>query len=749
MRLTAILLCVIFVLGMLPVTMASAATVVPRAVKLQWTDEWKDDYYGTTYRGNLYDTGCGIFSTVNAVGYLTGNEMSVIEVADWAYEIKALNYFAGGVDRTILYPKLEAKFGEEYGFTVGEPLWAKATNTTLINHLKNGGVAIGHVYGHFIAIVGYDASSGYFHVYDSAPSTARGTGTGDAWVSTSWITTSTYFTVDWFCPLTRTGTVINRDYGQTGGTTADRLGTYKITTETLNVRAGASVNYDIVTTVSAGDIVKVTELSGGWGKFVAPDGKEGWANVTNYGTYIGVDALAYETAPATNGITASFDAQGRMTLTNSASSTGYYDLFLPHSIGTLTTPYMSLQIAPLWGNGYYFGITQKNSGYWMMRDCNASDQLVNATSAPFMTNLETLEIDIGQWWKPSADYRVNHVRLYVAPSSCVRVNYCYFASESKTVTDSTYNLAKHATNIQLMAPDSLAIIDTSKTGGYVYRNGVLTVTSEDENGYEVIFSPNQTFNINTFKYWLLSFDTTADFNIAMLVTHASGEGWASLATDYFDRFVESYPASGYIPARTGSCALGLYGFYSYNNVLPADGITTVKQVKVRVKGKGQVVLDAIQLSEGDGLIPMTDNVVKSDSSVGVKTVFESDQYTVKGTYLKGAAIGTTIGTVLAGIRSDYTVTVYEKGAAVSGSAIVKTGQVLKVENGSTVLTSYELVVMGDVNGDGKATTTDIRTMLASMVSSGLNGAAFAAADINGNEQADSTDARLLMNSLVG
>ncbi len=750
-RILAAVFAVAILLSVCPLGLVSAATVIPRSVRLQWTNEWTNVYYGTTYRGSLYDTGCGIFSTVNAVGYLTGNEMSVTEVADWAYEIKALNYFAGGVDRTIMYPKLEAKFGKDYGFTVGEALWAKATTPSLLTHLQNGGVAIGHVYGHFIAIVGYDASTGYFHVYDSAPSTARGTGNGDAWVSTSWITTSTYFTVDWFCPLTRTGTVINRDYGQTtSGTVADKLGTYEISTEQLNVRSGSSTDYGVVTTVSQGDLVKVTSLaSNGWGKFVAPDGKEGWANVTNYAKYIGVDALAYETGANTNGITASFDGQGRLTINNTSSETGQYDLFLPHKIGTLTTPYMSIQIAPIWGNGYYFGVTQKGSSYFMMRDCNSASELVNATTAPFMTGLETLEIDLSQWWNPTNDYQVNQVRLYIAPNSGIRVNYCYFTPNSKQVTDTSYNTKAEPTNINLMLPDTLAIVDRTKTGGYSYENGVLTVTSEDENGYSVVFDANQSFNVYSFMYWLLSFNATTPFNISLLVTHANGEGWASIASDYFDQFGETYPADGYLSARSGTAALGLYGYYSYNNIIPSDGMSTVKQVKISLKSKGSVVVDAVQLSENQQLVAFTDQVKKSDSSSAPSVIFESQVYAVVGSYLNKVPANTTVEKMLSNIQSGYSIRVSENGSVVEGSALAKTGQVIAVMNGTTVIATYEVVVTGDTNRDGNTTTVDARAIVKSLVDeTPLTGAVELAADINGDEIITSMDVRMLIKAFV-
>ncbi len=448
----ALVCTMVLVLSMLVIAVpsTSAATVIPRAVKIQWTDEWKTVYYGGQH---LYDTGCGIFATVNAIGYVTGNEMSITEVAQWAYDIKALNYYAGGTDRTMLYPKLQEKFGEEYGFTVdvaGATGYWQHANATLRNHLLNGGVAIGHVLGHFIAVVGYDASTGYYHVYDSAPSTARGTGNGDAWVSESWFTTSDYFTLDWFCLVTATGNPINRDYGATDTpdtptdttTTADKLGTYQITTEMLNVRGGVGTTYDVVTTVKKGDIVEVTELSGNWGKFVAPDGVEGWANVTNYGQYIGVDALAATGAIAWGDVTSAVDTAGHLTLTNN-SQTGMagYDFKLPFAIGTATTPYFETAVSVNNDKGFFFGLSN-GGAYYMMRDCTSSDELVEATVAPYMTSDERLTINVADWWKPAGGERLTMIRFYLAPGASITLEYCYFAAAASTVVDSTYNLVK-------------------------------------------------------------------------------------------------------------------------------------------------------------------------------------------------------------------------------------------------------------------------------------------------------------------
>ncbi|MBR6593673.1 MAG: dockerin type I repeat-containing protein [Clostridia bacterium] len=164
--------------------------------------------YGT---GTLRATGCGIFSLVNAVGYLTGNAMDVNEVAAWAYSIGAYN--KGGADGTYrleLYPKVTAKYGARYGFSLDcngtSGWWSTVNNSVLKNHLANGGTAIAHVPNHFIALVDYNASSDSFHVLDSYPTNGRNDYPGDVWRTTYQLTSAnSYMTVDWWCLLSEDG----------------------------------------------------------------------------------------------------------------------------------------------------------------------------------------------------------------------------------------------------------------------------------------------------------------------------------------------------------------------------------------------------------------------------------------------------------------------------------------------------------------------------------------------------------------
>ena len=203
-RFLGLLLALTMALSAFVFTALPASAVTPLPIVIQNDVKWTGaaNTYGT---GTLRATGCGIFSLVNCVGYLTGKAMDVNEVAAWAYSIGAYN--AGGADGTYryeLYPYVEARYGKKYGFTMNcngtQGWWQGAGSSVLINHLKSGGVAIGHVPGHFIAIVGYNANSTYaYHIYDSYPTTSRGTGNGDCWVSLSHLSNGGALHLDWFC----------------------------------------------------------------------------------------------------------------------------------------------------------------------------------------------------------------------------------------------------------------------------------------------------------------------------------------------------------------------------------------------------------------------------------------------------------------------------------------------------------------------------------------------------------------------
>ena len=254
-RSVSLLLVSVMLLAIVIGTAVSASAATPLVNLCQTDSQWKAYYYGGK---TLSATGCGIFSLVNAVGYLTGKRMDVVSVASWAYSIGA--YGASGTYRTALYPRVQAKYGATYGFTVDcasdkTGYWATAASSKLKSHLANGGVAIGHVPGHFIALVGYDYSTNKFHVYDSAPSTARGTKSnrGNVWVTQSRLSTGK-LDLDWFCLISATGKP-----AATQPSVTWTSGNYELL-GVKYLRDSASTNSNTLVNIPKGEVMQVYEV---------------------------------------------------------------------------------------------------------------------------------------------------------------------------------------------------------------------------------------------------------------------------------------------------------------------------------------------------------------------------------------------------------------------------------------------------------------------------------------------------------
>ena len=428
-----------------------------------------------------------------------------------------------------------------------------------------------------------------------------------------------------------------------------------------------------------GEVVQVSEMSGNWGKVTSSSGLNGWASIGNYGTYIGVDAQAYSVKSETSDLEYYYNRDGSLVINNKSADRGMLDLGLPLDIGTGTTPYMSLQITKNSGEGYFFGITQAGSGYWMMRDCQSGDQLVQEDNAPYMTDTEKLEIDLRDWWK-TKDYRINNVRIYVAPNTSITINYFYFAATSGKVTDMRYNLFAAASNITLMKADGLRIEDTTKTGGYTYNNGVLTVESKEANGYNVVMDVNQEFAIAELTRLLFSVDAKVRYDIELVLTTSEGDRSVSLVSDFWPGICTALDGN-YIPAAAQSAGLDLYSVFTYNNVAPADGMSTVKRVIFKVGGEGTVAFSALQIAANDRLLNMPDGLSKSDSSPASDPVPPTPDEPEKGD-----------------VNGDGEITTADARMAML--------EALK----SGMLTAEQLLV-ADYNGDGEVTTTDARLMM--------------------------------------
>ncbi|MBQ3093635.1 MAG: N-acetylmuramoyl-L-alanine amidase, partial [Clostridia bacterium] len=397
-------------------------------------------------------------------------------------------------------------------------------------------------------------------------------------------------------------------------TSASKLGTYQVAaSDGLNVRVSADASSDKIGVLTKGTIVDVKELSGNWGRITMEDGKEGWCSIVNYGNYIGIDAQAYTSKAAFGDIQTSVNSRGQMTLKNlSSTDAAAYEFTLPLDIGTVTTPHFAIRTSGITG-GYYFGLTQQGTGYYMMRDCNSGDQLVEEVSAPYMTGEEALSIDVSEWWKPADEYRINAVRVYLDAGSSLTLDYLYFAATSGVITGPEYNLLAFAVNENLMTPSTLNIVDKTKTGSYDYRNGMLTVETTETSGYSVAFDVNKQLDVNEYRRLLYSVESNVRYDIVIVATSSQGDKTFSLTADFWPGLCDGLD-NGYIPAATQTAGLDFLSCYTFNNILPADGIITVKSVTVKLGGAGRLYLNGLQLANTDSLRTYKDGVYVSDSS---------------------------------------------------------------------------------------------------------------------------------------
>ena len=83
--------------------------------------------------------------------------------------------------------------------------------------------------------------------------------------------------------------------------------------------------------------------------------------------------------------------------------------------------------------------------------------------------------------------------------------------------------------------------------------------------------------------------------------------------------------------------------------------------------------------------------------LNIQRKFETDQYKKVNDYIVKIKPNTTYNEFVKNIQTNQTYTVKEGSKIISGTNIIKTGQVLTTQTGK----QYTLVVMGDLNGDGK------------------------------------------------
>lgn len=162
----------------------------------------------TTLGKQLQGSGCGIFSLANAIYALNGKNVDITNVAEWAKNNTSWCPGNGGLYRTRFYGNdlssgnVASKYGDTYNFKIDGCYYGKISDSRLKEHLQNGGVAVVHVYQHFMAVTAYN---GDFYTVESYPTSTRGLDAA-SWVSASKLA-SGKTNVDWYCLISSKSTV--------------------------------------------------------------------------------------------------------------------------------------------------------------------------------------------------------------------------------------------------------------------------------------------------------------------------------------------------------------------------------------------------------------------------------------------------------------------------------------------------------------------------------------------------------------
>lgn len=171
--------------------------------------------------------------------------------------------------------------------------------------------------------------------------------------------------------------------------------------------------------------------------------------------------------------------------------------------------------------------------------------------------------------------------------------------------------------------------------------------------------------------------------------------------------------------------------------------------KITFTAKEGVVLQDTQIKITE---PKTsNNKIDISGTVGETTIYvkqlTSDKYEItEQNTIKNVETNTTVDLLKQNLTSGSEITIVNKNGSVITSGNVGTGSIVKTGAGE----EYTIIVAGDVNGDGKISSTDASLLKLHIVESTLLKEPFlSAADLNGDKNVKSTDLSKMLLAIVG
>lgn len=126
----------------------------------------------------------------------------------------------------------------------------------------------------------------------------------------------------------------------------------------------------------------------------------------------------------------------------------------------------------------------------------------------------------------------------------------------------------------------------------------------------------------------------------------------------------------------------------------------------------------------------------------VPTSITSTVYSINqsGKIISKITVGTTVSTFLNGLKEKEYIVIKKGNTVVDSSSALGTGMKAYIMNGNAVVNSYDIIVTGDTNGDGKINITDMIAVKAHILKkSTLSGIYSKAGDVNGDGKINITD----------
>ena len=179
-----------------------------------------------------------------------------------------------------------------------------------------------------------------------------------------------------------------------------------------------------------------------------------------------------------------------------------------------------------------------------------------------------------------------------------------------------------------------------------------------------------------------------------------------------------------------------FRFYEINGYVYISPYYTNRLVDINSSDKSTIQLYGTELSDTRAF-----TLTKKDNSIKTELVIKNGSTLSKdGTYLMGVALGKTVKDVISQFDNEN-LSIYDfKGNALSSSAKVGTGCIVKLTVNGKVVDSLTVIVKGDVTGEGAVDGTDYLRIKGEFIGTyKLEGAFAKAADVDGNENIDGTD----------